>query len=192
MIDPLLPRIIALGFALLFLIAAAHKFSNRPIFRANFEAYEIVPKSLSGLVANIIPPLELLLGIAWLLAGLFALRFDAITYLSIFLLASYVLAIGVNLRRGRNYIDCGCSFSRNNNAGSAIATQQISSGLLYRNCLLIVMAIACLVPVSARSLQLIDLLSLIFSVTSLMLLYGTINQLLNNRNLINSWRHNHA
>jgi len=191
-IDPLLLRIISLGFALLFLIAAVHKFSNREIFLANFEAYEIVPKNLSGLIAGIIPPLELLLGLGWLAAGLFAIRLEAVTLISIGLLASYVVAIGVNLKRGRSYIDCGCSFSNSNTSRAENVSQQISSGLLYRNLLLIVMAIVCTIPSSARSLQLIDIFGLVFSVVSLILLYGTFNQLLNNENTIRSWRRNNA
>ena len=192
MIDPLLIRTISLGFALLFLIAAAHKFSNRSYFRASFEAYEIVPASLSGLVTKIIPPLELLLAVGWLALGLFAIEFELVTILSIGLLMSYALAIGVNLKRGRNHIDCGCSFSSNEASNPDSGSQQISSGLLYRNLMLVVMAIACTIPVSDRSLQLIDFFGLLFSAVSLTLLYGTYNQLLTNRNTINSWRQNNA
>jgi len=187
-IDPLLLRIIALGFALLFLIAAAHKFSNRGHFRASFEAYEIVPENLSGFVTRIIPPLELLLGIGWLAFGLFAIEFELVTLISIGLLTSYALAIAVNLKRGRNYIDCGCNFTSSNASNPDSGSQQISSGLLYRNVLLVVMAIVCTIPVSDRSLQLMDVFGLLFSVIALTLLYGTFNQLLMNRNAINSWR----
>ena len=109
MIDPLLLKIISLGFALLFLIGAVHKFSNREHFRASFEAYEIIPTSLSALVTKIIPPLELLLGVGWLVFGLFAIEFKLVTFFSVGLLVSYALAIGINLKRGRNYIDCGCT-----------------------------------------------------------------------------------
>ena len=192
MMDPLLLQIISLGFALLFLIAAAHKFSNQVLFRASFEAYEIVPESLSGLVARLIPSLELLLGVGWLAIGIFAIKLEPVTLISIGLLASYVVAIGVNLRRGRNYIDCGCSFSNSNASNPGNASQQISMGLLYRNAFLIAMAAACLIPASDRGLQLIDIFGLIFSMTALILLYGTFNQLLTNRNAINSWRENSA
>ena len=192
MIDPLLLRIISLGFALLFLIAAAHKFSNLDHFRRSFEAYEIVPAGLSGLVAKIIPPLELFLGVGWLALGLLAIKFELVTLISIGLLASYALAIGVNLKRGRNYIDCGCSFTSGKAENANSGAQQISSGLLYRNVLLIVMAIVCTIPASDRSLQLIDIFSLAFSVFALVLLYGAFNQLLTNRNAINSWRQNNA
>ncbi|PCI80600.1 MAG: hypothetical protein COB20_02930 [SAR86 cluster bacterium] len=190
-IDPLLLRIISLGFALLFLIAATHKFSHRDHFLASFEAYEIVPANLSGLVAKIIPPLELFLGAGWLALGLFSIEFKLVTLISIGLLASYALAIGVNLKRGRNYIDCGCSFSSSTASNTESGSQQISSELLYRNVVLIVMAIVCTIPVSDRSLQLIDVFGLLFSVISLILLYGTFNQLLTNKNTINSWRRSH-
>jgi len=191
-IDPLLLRIISLGFALLFLLAAMHKFSNRALFLASFEAYEIIPKRLSGLVASIIPPLELLLGVGWLAAGIFAIRLELVTLVSIGLLASYALAIGVNLRRGRNYIDCGCSFSNSNASDSRNDSQQISSGLFYRDVFLLFMMITCTIPASDRSLHLIDLFSLVLALISLVLLYGSFNQLLTNRNAINSWRHNNA
>ena len=192
MVDPLLLRITSLGFALLFLIAAAHKFSNREHFRASFEAYEIIPVHLSALVAKIIPPLELLLGIGWLAFGLFAIEFKLVALISAGLLASYALAIGVNIKRGRNYIDCGCSFSNSSAPKTDGGSQQISLGLFYRNVLLVVMAIVCVIPVSDRSLQLVDFFGLLFSVIALILLYGTFNQILMTRNTISSWRKSNA
>jgi hypothetical protein len=191
-IDPLLLRIISLGFALLFLIGAVHKFSNREHFRASFEAYEIIPTSLSALVARIIPPLELLLGVGWLVFGLFAIEFKLVTFFSVGLLVSYALAIGINLKRGRNYIDCGCTFSSSNTSNADSGSQQISLGLVYRNLLLIIMAAVCTIPASDRSLQLVDVFGLFFSVVALILLYGTFNQILTTRDTINSWRKNNA
>ena len=192
MIDPLLLRITSLGFALLFLIAAAHKFSNREHFRASFEAYEIIPASLSALVTKIIPPLELLLAFGWLAFGLFAIEFKLVTLVSVGLLVSYALAIGINLKRGRNYIDCGCTFPHSNTSNADSGSQQISLGLFYRNVLLIIMAVICIIPGSDRSLQLVDFFGLFFSVVTLILLYGTFNQILTTRNTINSWRKNNA
>ena len=192
MIDPLLLKIISLGFALLFLIGAVHKFSNREHFRASFEAYEIIPASLSALVTKIIPPFELLLGVGWLAFGLFAIEFKLVTLASVGLLVSYALAIGINLKRGRNYIDCGCTFSNSNTSNADSGSQQISLGLFYRNVLLIIMAIVCIIPAGDRSLQLIDVFALFFSVAALILLYETFNQILTTRNTINSWRKNNA
>ena len=192
MIDPLLLSIISLGFASLFLIAAAHKLSNREHFRTSFDAYEIIPVRLSALVTKIIPPLELLLGIGWLAFGLFAIEFKLVALISAGLLASYALAIGVNLKRGRNYIDCGCSFSNSSAPNTDSGSQQISLELFCRNVLLVVMAIVCTIPASDRSLQFVDFFGLLFSVMALILLYGTFNQILMTRNTISSWRKNNA
>lgn len=192
MLDPLFFRIISLGFAMLFLLAAAHKLGDRAHFRASFEAYKIIPAGLSGLVARIIPPLELLLGIGWLALGLFALELRSISVISAGLLASYALAIAINLQRGRNYIDCGCSFSSSDPTNAGNGSQQISSGLLLRNFVLVALALLSALPVSERSLQVLDIFGLVFAVCALTLLYGSFNQLLVNRNAINSWRQTNA
>lgn len=192
MLDPLFFRIISLGFAMLFLLAAAHKLGDRAHFRASFEAYEIIPAGLSSLVARIIPVLELFLGIGWLILGLFALELRIVSIVSAALLASYALAIAINLQRGRNYIDCGCSFSTNDSANTENRSQQISSGLLIRNLVLVAAALVSTLPISERSLQGMDIFGLVFAICALTLLYGSLNQLLVNRNVINSWRHTNA
>lgn len=192
MIDPLILRIISLGFASLFLLAAAHKFGDRARFRASLLAYEVVPLALTGLVVTLIPLLELVVGIGWLGYGLLGIEFKPIPLIGAALLASYTLAIGVNLLRGRNYIDCGCSFSRGDTTESIRGAQQISWGLMLRNTLLILLALVSALPAGTRPLQLIDGLSLVLAVISLILVYGAFNQLLVNRNAIDSWRRKHA
>ncbi len=192
MIDPLILRIIALGFALLFLFAAAHKLGDRAHFRASLRAYEIVPAGLLGLAASVIPLLELAVGFGWLAHGLLGFRIAIVSLLSIVLLASYTAAIGTNLLRGRNYIDCGCSFSHGEFSNSANGSQQISTGLLLRNLLLVAMAMASTLPSGERTLQLIDYAAAVFAVITLTLIYGAFNQLLVNDNAIDSWRQKHA
>ena len=192
MMDPLILRIVSLGFALLFLFAAAHKLGDRAQFRASLEAYEILPAGLTGVSVRIIPALELLVGLGWLAQGLFGLKVDPVSWISIALLSSYTAAIGINLLRGRNHIDCGCSFSSSEFSNSANGSQQISKGLLLRNLLLVVMAMASTLPSSGRALQLIDVPVAVFAITSLTLIYGSFNQLLINNNAINSWRQKHA
>ena len=49
MLDPLILRIISVGFALLFIFAAAHKFNNKLQFRGVLEAYKICPPGMLGL-----------------------------------------------------------------------------------------------------------------------------------------------
>lgn len=192
MIDPLLLRIISLGFASLFLLAAAHKLGDRAHFRASFLAYEVVPPALSGLLVRLIPLLELAVGIGYFGYGLFGIGFMPIPLIGAALLTSYTTAIGINLLRGRNYIDCGCSFSRGDTAASVRGAQQISWGLMLRNALLIILALVGALPAGTRPLHLVDGLSLMMAMISLVLIYGAFNQLLVNRNAIDSWRHKHA
>ncbi len=192
MIDPLFLRIISLGFAALFLFAAAHKLGNRAHFRASFAAYEILPAGLSKSAVSIIPFLELVLALGWMAHALFGFKVELVSLLSIALLTSYTAAIAVNLLRGRNYIDCGCSFSRSEFANPANGSQQISPGLLLRNLLLVVIAIVSTFPSSDRLLHPIDFFALAFSLLVFTLIYGAYNQLLVNSNAINSWRQKHA
>lgn len=192
MIDPLLFRIIALSFALLFLLAAAHKLGDRNRFRANLDAYQILPAALGGFAAAAIPLMELLVGLGWLTLALSGAELLVIPLLSAALLAAYTLAMAINLMRGRSYIDCGCSFARENSATSANASQKISSGLIARNSILVALALSSMLPVSARALQSIDLFALCLATISLIFIYGAFNQLLMNRNAIDSWRRNHA
>lgn len=192
MMDPLILRIISLGFALLFLIAAAHKLGDRAHFRASLSAYEIIPAGLLGLAVSVIPVLELAVGIGWLFHGLLGFKLAIVSLVSIVLLASYTAAIGINLLRGRNHIDCGCSFTRGDFSNSANGSQQISKGLFLRNFLLVVMAMVSTLPSSERALRLIDYSAALFALIALTLLYGAFNQLLINGNAINSWRQKHA
>ena len=55
MLDPLILRIISVGFALLFIFAAAHKFNNKLQFLGILEAYQILPGTMPGLAVNVIP-----------------------------------------------------------------------------------------------------------------------------------------
>ena len=106
MIDPLLPKTIALGFAVLFIGAAWHKLSGRGRFEAILRDYRLLPPLVSRPLTVLIPGVELILGLTWI-SGLLP-RITATT--SAALLATYALAMGINLVRGRIYIDCGCGF----------------------------------------------------------------------------------
>lgn len=192
MIDPIIIRIIAMAFALLFLLAAAHKFNNRMQFRGILDAYKILPNSIVILAAICIPVLELSIGIGWLVLAVLFFQLSFIPLISIALLTIYALAIVINLKRGRNYIDCGCGFSAKNSSGNSTGSQQISSGLVLRNIILIALVSLTAIPSNERTLVLIDYIGLILTVVALVLLYGAFNQLLINNGVINSWRQRNA
>ena len=193
MLDPLLLRIISVGFALLFIPAAVHKLANISQFSAIVQAYEILPRGLIRPSAVFIPLLELSLGVAWLLSGMPILFISSIAVMSASLLGLYTLGIAVNLHRGRSYIDCGCGFSTTiTTTGKGQNVQHLSYGLLLRNVMLIAVALVAVIPPATREFLFIDYFNLLTATIALVLIYGAFNQLLTNRNAINAWRKSHG
>ncbi len=191
MLDPLYLQIISAGFALLFVLSALHKFGNTLQFRAVLEAYQILPPQITAVVARIVPVVELLLGLAWLFSAVLFEQLILVPLLSVILLTAYTVAICINLLRGRSYIDCGCGFSSVSvkiSMGECI--QQLSGGLVARNCLLVVVAMLASVAPTDRDLGVIDYLSFTAATVTLVLVYVAYNQLLMNNNAIGAWRNN--
>ncbi|MGI9204927.1 MAG: MauE/DoxX family redox-associated membrane protein [Woeseiaceae bacterium] len=183
MLDPLIAKAISIGLALMFLIAAYHKFAEGPEFRATLFDYQVLPPSLVPLAARVIPVVELLLGGSWLVSY-YQQSLTAVG--SAVLLGIYALAIGINLARGRLHIDCGCGFG-----GRLDNEQFISGGLVFRNLILMVIALLTLLPVGARALGIADYVTLFAVVLVSILLFAAANQLIANRASINTWRKGH-
>jgi len=182
MLDPLILKAISVGFGLLFLLAAIHKFSARQQFRVILEEYQLLPQGLVGPTARVIPVVEMILGGGWL----FVYRPTLISVASAILLALYTAAIGVNLYRGRIHIGCGCSI-----AGSDENDQQLSFGLIVRNCALVAIALIAVFPAGTRELGVLDYITLLSVLLAGALLYATANQLLINGAAIGTWRNKH-
>lgn len=182
MLDPLILKLVSIGFGLLLLLAAVHKLTALPKFRATLSAYEIMPGALIAPASMLVPIIEALLGAAWLI-GLEP-TFVAMTTTA--LLASYMSAIAINLLRGRVHIDCGCTMG-----ASAGRDQQLSWGLVARNAILIMAALAATVPTSERAIGFVDYVTLVAGLLAIILLYGAANQLLNNNAAIGTWRNRH-
>ncbi len=182
MLDPLVLKLVSIGFGLLLLLAAVHKLTALQKFRATLTAYEIMPGALIAPASILVPIVEALLGATWLL-GLEP-TFVAMTTAA--LLASYMSAIAINLLRGRIHIDCGCTMG-----ASAGRDQQLSWGLVARNAILIVAALAAIVPTSERAIGFVDYVTLVAGLLAIVLLYGAANQLLNNNAAIGTWRNRH-
>jgi len=92
------------ALALVLFGAAWHKWSDGNAFLSALAAYRLLPEPLLGPAARLIPALETALGIALLVP---ATRDAALVGAST-LMGLYGVAIGINLVRGRSYIDCGC------------------------------------------------------------------------------------
>ena len=192
MLDPQIFRCLALGFCLLFFPAAIHKLTYRARFSSVLSNYRILPAKLISTATILIPLLELILALSWLLAA-FSLKTPAVMSIgSGLLLMVYALAITLNLLRGRRHIDCGCGFSLPDTDHHAAATgQQLSLWLVARNLLLAAAAVGSLAEISTRELTGIDHLLVIPVTLMLILFYAAFNQLVTNDGAMASWRHAH-
>jgi len=182
MLDPMVLKLVSIGFGLLFLLAAVHKLTEFQKFRATLNAYEVMPGALVAPVSTVIPAIEAILGAAWLLG----IQTGLVATGSAILLAAYTFAIAINLVRGRVHIDCGCSMG-----ASAGRDQQLSWGLVARNTLLMIAALSATLPATERAIGLVDYVTLVAGLLAIVLLYGAANQLLNNGAAIGTWRNRH-
>lgn len=181
MLDPLILKIISLGFGLLFLLAALHKLAAPEQFRVVLREYQLLPGALVAPLALVVPSIEILLGAGWLLASSHA----ALAIASASLLGIYTLAIAINLLRGRVHIGCGCGV-----AGTNDKDQPLSAGLVVRNFVLLLASLAALMPAASRPFGFIDYMTLVTAVLASVLLYVASNQLLGNNAAIGTWRNN--
>lgn len=190
--DPLFLRMISLGFALMFALAALHKMSDRDNFLGILKNYEILPSFMLRFSALVIPGVELVLALGWLLMGFLGLQFPLVALASACLLCIYGLAIAVNLFRGRRDIDCGCGLSSSRKAAVFDAGQQTSQSisplLVWRNLFLGLLTLLALMPATPRNLNALDFVGLVGAVFVAVLFYGALNQLMATNQVIKSWR----
>lgn len=144
--DPVVDLVLRGALATLFASAALHKLRDVAAFREIVRAYRLapdaaVPAAPAIAVAEIVVAMLMLLPAMRPAAGLGAIG----------LLALYSAAIAINLHRGRRTIDCGC--------GALAARQPISEGLLVRNAVLMIAALAMLSPPAPRAWIWIDWLT---------------------------------
>jgi len=127
--------------ALVFLVAGAGKLGHREELEGVIANYRVLPRALAGPFSRVLGPLEILIGLA-LLAG--SLASPLAETAAALLLGAFALAMGINLRRGRAHIDCGCF------RGTLRQTLRIE--LVLRNLLLVAAAALCaFMPTPAAS-----------------------------------------
>ncbi|HEX6819908.1 MAG TPA: MauE/DoxX family redox-associated membrane protein [Ktedonobacterales bacterium] len=144
-----------LGSALLagvFLAAALPKLRSPRAFAMTVVEYRILPLRASLILARLLPPLELLAAML-LLAGI-VVRWTAV--LLALMLASFSLAIAINLARGRE-LDCGCF-----GVSAKRVVRRVSASLLMQDAALLgvalVVSIAAPAGLSLSSWSLVRLL----------------------------------
>jgi uncharacterized membrane protein YphA (DoxX/SURF4 family) len=112
----------------LLLLAGITKLADRAAFRDAMHQYEILPPAFEAPFAAFVPFAEATLG-GLLLVGLGT---TAAAALAVPLLGSFVVAIGVNLARGRDF-DCHCF--------GAVQSDRIGWPVLLRSALLVLIAL---------------------------------------------------
>jgi Methylamine utilisation protein MauE len=98
--------VLAARFAVgsLFALAGLAKLRDRAGFRQAVDGYQLLPDSLVGPFAAVLPVIELVIGAAIIAGVAMPQAASAVTVL----LVGFAVAVTVNLLRGRD-IDCGCS-----------------------------------------------------------------------------------
>jgi hypothetical protein len=162
--DPATTGAILGALALILFAAAWHKLAEPNAFLSALSAYRLLPGRLLEPAARLVPVLEIALGVAMLVP---ATRTPGLWGVAALLLA-YAGAMGINLLRGRSYIDCGCGG----------AAHPLSWGLVVRNLVLAAAAVAVSGPVVDRSLTWLDAFILVAGVLAFFAAYLMADELL--------------
>lgn len=130
----------ALGSVLLagvFLAAALPKLQSPRRFALTVVEYRVLPLPASLLFARLLPSLELLAALL-LLAGI-TVRWSAL-FLAL-MLASFCLAVAINLARGRD-VDCGCFGASGKKTGRRVGPSLLLQDVALLGVALVVCALA--------------------------------------------------
>lgn len=168
MIDPVLNITARTALALLFVLAAVHKWSDRPRFVATLTQYRIVPQSTAPAAAYLIMVCEPLLALGLMQPALYRVAGLGLAGL----LCAYSTAIAVNLWRGRREIDCGC-FGPNDKSS-------LSGWLVLRNAALLVVVATTWLPQSTRPLHWLDVTTVFAATATLAFLWAASQRLVHN------------
>jgi len=162
-LDPTLQTILRIAVSLLLLAAARHKLADFAHFCGVVQHYRLLPSALAKAAAALLVATEGAVGVALWVPAL-----AAPAALAAFgLLSLYSAAIGINLLRGRRYIDCGC--------GRPGSVRPLSGALLIRNAGLGLAALVSTLPVEPRAPVWIDGLTVVAGVAVLALLYAAVD-----------------
>ncbi len=112
---------------LLLLISGLAKLGNLHEFVQVVRNYKLLPENISGVVARLLPVVEIIVAVG-LLLGILVVRFSLVA-IGLFLM--FGSAVAINLLRGRRDISCGCFGPKQNQllAWSFVARNAILAGL---------------------------------------------------------------
>ena len=172
--DPAINLVAALVLSYVFVLAGLHKCRAPAEFATTLANYKILPEGMNRQAVYLVPVAEIMTGGALLIPA--TMQLAALS--AGILLCIYIAAIGVNLLRGRRNIDCGC--------GGPAQKQTISEWMIARNGLLLLLVLAAGGQALPRTLLWFDWLIIIPATVMGCLFYNIINQLLVNKDLLNT------
>jgi hypothetical protein len=166
-LDPAIGLLLVAAVALLFASASAHKLRDLRRFDEIFTAYGVLPSLTRWHLSRVIPVLELAVATGLVFEGsrLYA------TLVGMSLLFAYAGAIGINLRRGRRDLACGC--------GGPDDRRPIAPWMVWRNLLIAAALAGTLAPWAVRPLTFTDAVTLVFGLLTLALVYLCVDQMMN-------------
>jgi len=121
-------------FSFLFISSAYSKLSNKNYFIKSIKEYQILPVFMVKPAAILIVVVEMLSGLMVLIPKTHGIGL----FFMMLLLVSYSSAIGINLLRGRKYLDCGCN-GPDNRTPISVSLLLRNAGLMVLSCVLISM-----------------------------------------------------
>src|SRR5580704_13986007 len=166
MIDPVVGLLLVATVALLFGSAGVHKLRDLRRFDEIFAAYGVLPAVSRWHLSWLVPVLELAVAVGLSIDGsrLYA------ALVGVVLLLAYAAAIGINLKRGRRDLACGC--------GGPDERRPIAPWMVWRNIVLALGLASTLVQWSGRPLVFTDAVTVTFGLGTLALIYLCVDQLM--------------
>jgi hypothetical protein len=165
-LDPAIGILVVAACALLFASAGVHKLRDLRRFDEIFAAYGVLPVLTRTRLSRLVPFVEIGVALGLLLD---VCRPYAAVVGSVLMLG-YAAAIGVNLRRGRRDLACGC--------GGPDERRPIAAWMVWRNGIIALVLASALLPWAARPLTLTDAVTIAFGSVTVALVYLCIDQLL--------------
>ncbi len=153
----------------LLLLAGASKIRDFAAFTGTLANYRLLPSALVAPAGAMIALAELALGAAAIIAVPIGSQIAMLGAAA--LLLTYAAAMGINIARGRDHIDCGC-------LGFGTAKASLGWELVLRNVAIAAIALAVFaLPAGTRTLGAIDWISGLGAVAAFAFLYLGFGQL---------------
>jgi hypothetical protein len=147
LLDPAIARAIQTSIAVLFAAATWHKLRDWPRIGGVISGYRLLPQGASLPVAAVLIGFELVVA-----AGSLVSR--QVLFAAAALLLGYAFAIGLNILRGNDRIDCGCT-------GYSTAAPRLKWAMCLRNGgIALIGGMVASAPVSARPLIWMDFITI--------------------------------